>query len=379
MTDYKKFGYHFIDDEFFEFYCDPSVYKEILEGDAVYVSGTFNGWINGADSSWLLKKNVRKGKTFYSLQKKISDIDVPGNSGFPEFKFYCISADGYHNLKENSKDKNLFLNNCLIIKDEEDLKFVKKLNSLKIVKSLKDFNFDCPACRAEIANFRLTPGTTCLFRGYHPYKRSRPELDTEDSRLDYVLKAMEEYGIKSDITLSGYEVASIYDNEKMPAIMEKIEKEENRLCVDIDYNLVYFHSDAAEFSNILRTISKFIISKPAPFYIHCRLGSDRTGVTCAIFAALCGASWKEIAQDYEKTFDCGIGEYRNRKLLSYSLKKMIGYAPESAADLCHLMQSYFLKENILNAQELESLVKKLSFIDEKQKSDFFDFSGKHIC
>ena len=379
MTDYKKFGYHFIDNEFFEFYCDPSVYKEIVDGDSVYVSGTFNGWINGSDSSWLLKKTIRKGKVFYLLQKKIADIDVPGNSGFPEFRFYVISSDGHHVLKENPNEKNVFLNNRLILKDKEDIEFVKKLKSFKIVKTMEDFNLDCPACRSEIANFRLTPGTSCLYRGYHPYKRSRPELDTEDSRLDYVLKALEKYGIQSDITLSGYEAASSYENEKMPEIIEKIEKNENRLCLDIDYNLVYFHSDAAEFSNILRTISRFIISKPAPFYIHCRLGSDRTGVTCAIFAALCGASWEEIAEDYEKTSNCGIGEYRNRKLLSYSLKRMIGYAPENAANLCHLMQSYFLKENILSAEELERLVKKLSFLEEKRESDFFDFAGKHIC
>ena len=102
-------------------------------------------------------------------------------------------------------------------------------------------------------------------------------------------------------------------------------------------------------------------------------------MTCAIFAALCGASWEEIAEDYEKTSNCGIGEYRNRKLLSYSLKRMIGYAPENAANLCHLMQSYFLKENILSAEELERLVKKLSSLEEKRESDFFDFTGKHIC
>ena len=122
-----------------------------------------------------------------------------------------------------------------------------------------------------------------------------------------------------------------------------------------------------------------MLEHPGPFYIHCRLGSDRTGVTVAVFSALCGASWKEIAEDYEKTSNCGIGEFRNRRLLQYSLKKLTGFDPSGSKNLAHLMQSVFIKENILNSKEIEALIKKLNTEPRKKETDFFDFSGNHIC
>ena len=113
--------------------------------------------------------------------------------------------------------------------------------------------------------------------------------------------------------------------------------------------------------------------------MHCRLGSDRTGVTCAVFAALCGATWKEIAADYEKTSNMGMKEFRNRRLLQYSLKNMTGKDPASVKDLAKLMQSFFLSENILKASELEKLIKKLNTAPRKKETDYFDFNNNHIC
>ena len=167
--------------------------------------------------------------------------------------------------------------------------------------------------------------------------------------------------------------------ETIPDVIKNIEKEDNRLCVNIDYNLVYFHPDAVDFSCAMRNIALFIISHPGPFYIHCRLGSDRTGVTCAVLAALCGASWKEIAYDYERTSNMGIAEYRNRRLLQYSLTKMLGRNPADSKDLAHLVQSYFIKENILTMAEIKSLIDKLLVPPKKKETGYFDFTENHIC
>ena len=44
------------------------------------------------------------------------------------------------------------------------------------------------------------------------------------------------------------------------------------------------------FGKLMADIISFINTHPGPYYIHCRLGTDRTGVTSAVLAALCGAS-----------------------------------------------------------------------------------------
>ena len=43
------------------------------------------------------------------------------------------------------------------------------------------------------------------------------------------------------------------------------------------------------------------------------------------------------------------------------------------------MQSVFLKENILDAREIEALIKKLNIEPEEKEPGFFDFNGNHIC
>ena len=379
--DFKKYGYMFSDDDTVEFYCEPSDFTNFDENEDIYVTGTFNGWLNTGDSSWKMTRKVSKGKTYFSLVKPVSMIFVPGNTGFPEFRFFGLSSKSNTLLIDKPSFKKYSFNeNRLIFKTAEGMEEINRLNTqLVFKKSLSDFDLNCPACRADISNVRLVPGTKCLFRGYNPFKRSKSEFDTEDERLSLVQKAYEIYGIRSDITLNGYEGASVAAGESMPDVIKNIEKEDNRLCVNIDYNLVYFHPDAVDFSCAMRNIALFIISHPGPFYIHCRLGSDRTGVTCAVLAALCGASWKEIAYDYERTSNMGIAEYRNRRLLQYSLTKMLGRNPADSKDLAYLVQSYFIKENILTMAEIKSLIDKLLVPPKKKETGYFDFTENHIC
>lgn len=377
--DSKKCGYR-IEGNDLEFYCFRDNYPDLQDFESVYVSGTFNGWLKTGDSSWLLKKSVEKGKEVFLLKKPLQVINVPGNSGFPEFKFFGLSDNSCHLLGEKEGARNVFLTNKLVLLSDEDFEAADKLNKEACVfKKLEDFDLDCPACRAEISNVRIVPGTKCLLRGYHPYKKSRGYMDTETDRLRLVQEAMEIYGVKTDITLSGYEFAQEMAGETMPKQMEEIEKKNNRLCVNIDYDLVYFHSDCFEFFNTLQKISRFIIDHAGPYYIHCRLGSDRTGVTSAIFAALCGASWDEIAMDYEGTNNCGIGEYRNRKFLQYSIGKMLGKDPVQADNLCQVMKDYFIGSKLLKEKEVEKLITRLTAPIKKKETDYFNFKGEHIC
>ncbi len=379
--DFKSTGFRFVDENTVEFYCDGEKYVNFDGDEDVYVSGSFNSWVNTADSAWKMERKVSKNSVYFVMQKPLSQVMVPGNTGYPEFRFYALSDRSTNLLVEKKQCADYsFIRNKLILKNPSEVQEIKTLNENYIYeKTLSDFDLDCPACRSDISNVRLVPGTACLFRGYNPFKRSRNEMDTEDERIALVQKAYRIFGVKSDITLSGNEGANVLDGEVLPDLIKEIEAKGNRLCINIDYNLVYFHSDAFDFSVALGKISRFMISSPGPFYIHCRLGSDRTGVICAVFAALCGASWEDVALDYEKTSNMGICEYRNRRLLQYSLTKMLGKDPAYCRDLAHAVQSFFLKEKILTMNEIQSLIEKLNVRGKTSDEKFFDFSGRHVC
>lgn len=368
-------SYRFIDDFSIEFYCSKSKYPEIKEDEKIYISGSFNGWISTADHSWQLTEKTDKNGEYFSLVKDFSQINIPGNSGFPEFIFYAISDESYHTLlSKDEPESYLFLKNKLILKNDDEISEIQKINKIPLEKTLKEFDLSNPSDRAALSNFRRVPATKNLYRGYHPFKKSRPQLDTEDARLDCVQKALAAYSVKTNICLSGYEFPNSSKGESMPIVFKAIEANGNFLFVNIDYNLVYYHSDASEYSNALRKICKFIIEHPGAFYINCRLGSDRTGAICAVIASLCGASWSDIAEDYEKTIRAGIGEYRNRKLLQYSIKNMTGTDPVDAGEnLSEVMQDYFVKEKILTSSEIKKLVKKLNIEIKPEDSKYLDF------
>lgn len=379
--DGKRFGFELLKDDKVRFYCEPEHFSNFNEKEDIYVSGSFNNWLTSADSSWKLAKKIEKNKPYFSLEKKLIDVMIPGNSGFPEFKFFGITNTSYTPLLDTDVfEENTFNTNRLLFRNDEEFDEVKKIISSPIfIKKLADFDLSCPACRADISNVRLIPGTASFFRSYNPFKRSKPDFDTEDKRIELVQKAYEVYGIQSDITLNGFEAASELLGETMPEIIKDIEKSHHRFCINIDYNLVYYHPDAVDFSCALQKISQFIIAHPAPFCIHCRLGSDRTGVIAAVFAALCGASWKDIAHDYERTTNMGVKEYRDKKLLQYSLTKMVGFNVADSKDLAHLMQSYFIKEKILTMEEISKVIEKLNTPCATIDDPYFNLNEKHIC
>ena len=80
----------------------------------------------------------------------------------------------------------------------------------------------------------------------------------------------------------------------------------------------------------------------------------------AVLAALTGASWKEIAKDYEQTSKAGFMEYRNKILLAYSFEHILGKHPQKVKDLSSELSECFIQKGILTQKEIETLQKKLS-------------------
>ncbi len=356
---YAETGYRFIGDDI-EFYCDAEKYAGIADDDNVYVSGSFNGWLCTADAAWLLTKETDGSLLCYTLKKDFSEVNIPGNTGFPEFMFFTVSRSAYRALEDTPEpESHSFLKNKLILRDAKDVAELKRIKTLELTREVKMFNLTASEDCSDIANFRKVPGTVCLYRGYHPFKQSMPALNSENARLDCVQKQLAKCEIQSVISLSGYERAREAMGEAMSAVVQAAELSGNSLSLNLDYNLVYYHADAAEYSQALRRLSRFMLTHPAPFYMHCRLGIDRTGMTSAVFAALCGASWEEIADDYERSWRTGVGEYRSRRLLCYSFRNMTGEDPALSADLSAVMRGHFLREGILDDRELNRLVDRL--------------------
>ncbi len=356
---YVETGFRFIGGDI-EFYCDAKKYAGIADDDNVYVSGSFNGWLCTADAAWLLTKKTDGGCVRYTLKKDFSQVNIPGNTGFPEFMFFTVSRSAYRALKDAPEpESHSFLKNKLILKDEDDVAELKRIKALELTREIKTFNLAASEDCSDIANFRMVPGTVCLYRGYHPFKQSMPALNTENIRLDCVQKQLAKCEVQSIISLSGYERARAALGEAMSALVQAAERAGNSLTLNLDYNLVYYHADAAEYSHALQRLSRFMLTHPAPFYMHCRLGIDRTGMTSAVFAALCGASWQMIADDYERSWRTGVGEYRSRRLLQYSFRNMTGEDPAVAADLEALMRAHFIREHILDDAELARLIERL--------------------
>lgn len=348
-----------------EFVFCPADYKELenFKLRDVYIFGTFTAW-QKTDDFKLEKKDASGSK--WTLVKKECEVSIPGNSGFPEFKFIVnaenseIIADIYLNAPDENRGMK-FLSNNIIPEESFDAEAVLNDEAFALnVKSLAEFNLSSEQERAEISNVRKVPGTECLWRGYHPYKKSHALLGTEETRIRIVNEMLEKNGVKSVITLCGEENPSAELEEKIYPYMKKIQDGGNQLFVDTSYETVYFDSTSEEYALTVQKIVRFINSHPGAYYIHCRLGSDRTGTMSAVLAALCGASWKEIAADYERTRFMGIQEFRNARLLAYSLSRLLGEDVSRCSTLQKKIASYFIKGGWLTETEINTLVKKLT-------------------
>lgn len=367
----KRLGYQLLDDGKIVFVFDSSRFG-IKTPKRVFLEGSFNGWAK-KNNGWELEKYRYSTWTY---ECNLEDVMVPGNSGFPEFKFYVIAEVEYEvRIVEatsiRKKDEVMepampnpfpgFLmatNSLILLPTDNPAVVIENTKTAEKLKKLKSFNLENPQDVATISNFRLVPGTTKLFRGYHPYKISRPNYNTEEKRIALVNKQLKDNGVKSIITLSGDESIDV-KKEQISVYVSDIRQAGNQLFIKTSYNTVYYASNSREFGNMMAEVIRFIGSHPGPYYVHCRLGTDRTGVVSANLAALCGASWEEIAADYQKTNEMGIKEFRDYRLLQYSFEKMLGKKISEIEDLQKEVSGYYLREKFITQAELDSLLSNL--------------------
>lgn len=351
----------------------------------VYVYGSVSAW-NQTNEAFRLNGYSDDGCYYRTMP--LSVCEYVGNSGQPEFLFNVFKygdensyTDRAHSSWEGVDSRLLFDNNgvnMIVALPGDDLNEIKsRCDRAKKVDKLSDFDLSQPTEQARIANWRLVPGTKNLYRSYHPYDPSRASYDTEERRLYWVAQLATAAGINCDIALSGdctgnagksYECGGKSYTITIPAYYQDIIAKNRVLYVGTanghtpSYNIAIFDSGSDRFAQWIQEVVQFILddAHPAPYQMHCALGSDRTGVFSGTIAALCGASWEQIATDYEATSNLQVNEYRHRNCIRYSLKRLGGVDPMTDATFNAAVRKHFVDGGWLTEAQIEALKAKLN-------------------
>ena len=270
----------------------------------IYVYGSITAWDN-ADEAYRLNGYSDDGCFFRTFP--LSAIEAVGNSGQPEFLFHVFKTDGSDYTVKSSPSwtggidyRLLFKNgggeNMVVALPGDDLDEIYARNlKAQDVRKLAQWDLTKEEEQKKISNFRCVPGTTQLYRSYHPFDPSRPEYDTEERRLFWVAQNADAAGIQCDIALSGdmtghagktYSCGGHTYTITIPEYYKAIIDKERVLYVGTanghtpGYSDAIFHSDGERFAQWIQETVEFILSDkhPAPFQIHCALGSDRTEI-----------------------------------------------------------------------------------------------------
>lgn len=357
--------------------------KSASQISKVYAYGSISMW-NDQDEAYRLYDLSTDGCLYRTF--RFSEVERPGNSGQPEFLFHVFLTDGSsykcrsHSSWTGGIDSRLvFVNNgenMMIAWPDDDLnELTARKQQAQYVRPLSDFVLTDSVDQHRISNFRAVPGTTRLFRSYHPYKPDRAKYDTEHMRLFWCDSLATAAGIRSDIALSGNETAHVGETYTcggqtytitIPAYYQAIIDSDNVCYVGSanghtpDYNHAVYETHGERFAEWIQEVVRFINAHPAPFQIHCSLGADRTGAFSATLAALCGATWEQIAADYAETSNLQIQEYRHPNCVRYELSLLTGMQPEACLNLSRAVADHFIDGGYLTQAEIDACVRKLT-------------------
>ncbi|MBR3451939.1 MAG: tyrosine-protein phosphatase [Muribaculaceae bacterium] len=319
----------------------------------LYVYGSISNW-SQSDADYQMSGFSADGCFYLTLP--YSDIARTGNGGQPEFLFkvYHINGNSYvtqswPTLAEGCEDYLTFCSNgwkqIVALSDDDIEDLAQRKETALYIRPLADFDLTDRMEQERISNFRLVPGTQYLYRSYHPYHSSRASYDSEHARLEWVAALATQAGINCDIALSGnlesedgtatYTVAGTTYTTSIPDYYREIINNQRVLYVGTQnghtpsYDHTLYYTDQSRYAEWIQEIVHFINDEdhPVPFQIHCHLGADRTGVFSGTLAAMCGASWDDIAADYMRTSDMQISEYRHSNQLRYAFYLLTGFDP----------------------------------------------------
>lgn len=307
--------------------------------EELYLIGSFTSWL--MDEKFKMEKF---GEEFI-IEKPFHELNKIANSGYIEYyfgnkdgklKFDMDYKKGYYFNNQANKDYNYLLLPKTIDENKLNEIYENSLASFKIKGNPEDFkNY------FELTNFREVLGGDLghkkLFRSYHPLIPSRSnndELrDIEITRQNILRDLLEKYSINNVINLSETKEELADFLEDTPPYYYKTLYNNGRIHnVPMSYETVYFMSSENTsfkkgelgFQDGIKSIINYIAFNEGPFLVHCRLGSDRTGVVIGFLQLFMRVNKEDIRENYLKTNDLGIGEFRSFNLLEFSLKSAFG-------------------------------------------------------
>lgn len=206
---------------------------------------------------------------------------------------------------------------------------------------------------AEFGNFREV--TTTGAKPGTIYRASSP-ISPEIGRNKYVDAASKAAKIKLFLNMSD----SKENGEKYPDYAKTYYSTQKIAWLHLNSDLT-----SATFSKGYAEGLRAIIKNETPVLLHCIEGQDRTGFGIAALEAFTGASYKEIIEDYMKTYENYYGVKKNTRqyeVLSQNIIKNIkkAFAVEDLenTNLQKAAEDYFARLG-LSKDEIGALKKKL--------------------
>lgn len=360
------------------------LFSEKLYGSAVTsLKACFNKGINDAET----ENNGEYNGNHYTMVKDssgiwycavpYSDVQETNQSGQPSYNFKVNSSiitppafvpEGYIYQKFNgSQGKNRYL--VLIYSEHSDYftlpekTITANLAAAKKCRKLSDFDLSTEEGKKQISNFRLVPGTTTLYRSFHPIKDDKMAIsDTSKKRMECLAELSAAAGIKYDINLSDDNLKSA--TYSIPSYYQKLIDTDNIFYMTrCSYGTCYSQSDSTAFAEGIKLLLEKISITPGPYQFHCAIGTDRTGICGAIIAGICGADWNSIQEDYYKSIQMGIYEYRGPGCVRYAMQNFLGAENIS-------------KEKELQAKIISTLKKRTSISASTIKKAIENLGGK---
>ena len=169
-------------------------------------------------------------------------------------------------------------------KDVMDLRGVVYSNDPKTYSSPDQF-----ANAREFRVGKIVPGK--VYRCASPFDRMM-------NRPDAVSSFLQEHAVRSTLSLSETDETLRKRYSEMPDYSREIY--ESGHVVPIRLGADYF-SDTLK-TKLTEGLIR-IMEEPQPWAIHCMEGKDRTGFVCVMLGALMDAGYRELVDDFMKTFE----------------------------------------------------------------------------
>ncbi len=183
----------------------------------------------------------------------------------------------------------------------------------------------------------------------------------EDAHIEFIMnladtrEKIDGYIEKYDLVHNAPYFLSVYNQDKCFITFNSLDS------VDpIGLNMNYLSDD---FRNKVSEGCKAMLDSDGPILVHCLEGKDRTGFVCIVLEALMSATYKEIVDDYMKTYDNYYGivkgdpkyEIIKKRNVDAMLSFICNGSDYTKGDLSSYAKEYLIKGG-MSLDEVNSLI-----------------------